>query len=93
VGDIVIKVENIFPIISKGKETTADILGVYVYDENVYLAVIIGSTNEFKVFFLLPNSLKDAGKKITQEFAKVVFMPEENTKLRDILLEGIDVTS
>jgi len=68
-----IKVENIFPIIANGKETTADMLGVYVYDENIYIPVIIESTDEFKVFQILAKGLKDAGVKVTKEFAKIVF--------------------
>ena len=73
-----IKLDSMFPIMSKGQETTADILGVYVYDENVFIMTIIAATDEFKVFQILPNGMKDAGKKITEEFAKVIFSKEEN---------------
>lgn len=73
-----IKVESIFPILSGGRETTADILGVYVYEETMFIPTIILSTNEFKVFQILPNGLKDAGKKITKEFSEVVFAGEKN---------------
>jgi hypothetical protein len=88
-----IKTGDIFPIVDKGKETTANILGVYVYEENIYMPVIIDATNEFKVFHILPHGLKVAGRGITEELSKIVFVPEEQTRIRDILLEGVDVTS
>ena len=74
-----IKTGNIFPIVAGGKETTADILGVYVYEEGIYIPVIIASTDEFKVFQVLPNGLKDAGKKMVKEFASVVFDEAEES--------------
>jgi hypothetical protein len=65
-----IKLDNMFPIIHGGEETTATILGIHVYSENLYIPVIIASTDEFKVFQILPNGLKDAGKKTTEKFAE-----------------------
>jgi len=72
-----IKLDKMFPIISNGKETTAEIIGAFVYDENIYIPVIIASSDEFKVFHVLPLGIKDAGKTITEKFANVIFAKKE----------------
>ena len=76
-----IKLDDMFPIVNMGKETTAKIIGVYVYDENIYIPVIIASTDEFKVFQVLPQGIKAINGKIVEEFSKVIFAKKEVNKV------------
>jgi len=76
-----IKLDDIFPIVNMGEETTAKIIGIYVYDENIYVPVIISSTDEFKVFQVLPQGIKAINGKIVEEFSKVIFAKKEVNKV------------
>jgi len=76
-----IKLDDMFPIVNMGEETTAKIIGVYVYDENIYIPVIIASTDEFKVFQVLPQGIKAINGKIVEEFSKVIFAKKEVNKV------------
>ena len=76
-----IKLDDIFPIVNMGEETTAKIIGIYVYDENIYVPVIISSTDEFKVFQVFPQGIKAINGKIVEEFSKVIFAKKEVNKV------------
>lgn len=56
-----------FPILYEGKETTAEILAMFVAgDDDLFLAVEV--SGDYKLYQVLPNGLKDAPKTIENDF-------------------------
>lgn len=73
-----LNMQTTFPILHSGVETYADIVGVYVQDEIIYIPVIIAANNELKVYQVLPNGLKQASKRMATEFAE--FLSKQGVK-------------
>lgn len=73
-----IRLDTQFPILHDGKETTAEIIGVFVHEEDIFMPVIIISTGEIKVYQIMPNGLKDAGEKKTDLIIGAVMSMRDN---------------
>lgn len=67
-----IRLDKYFQILVNGKERTAEIVGTYVLDEDIYMLVLILPHNDLKVYKIMPGGIKEAGKKISEAFEEAL---------------------
>jgi len=70
-----------FRMLEGGEEVTAEILGAFVHDDDIYISVMVISTHEMEMFQVLPRGLKKAPRPVFDKF--IEFLKEEDSASKE----------